>query len=172
MTSCPLKSRKAGQFRLSFRESTTFRTAWRSEVNSNCRYRFLNCQTQHHVKLCDLETSCEALPPRTAFVTRCRFVVEANGAKVDCPQRQNQSRCCSCRTRRTLPLNVATVTPDRNGVPDHEDNSSHVTNYNTTLSSDSFRNRYRQFEFTSLRQRVTANRYPVVASFRVGTATA
>ncbi len=64
------------------------------------------------------------LPPQTAFVTRCRFVVEANGAKVDCPQRQNQSRCCSCRTRRTLPLNVATVTPDRNGVPDHEGNSS------------------------------------------------
>ena len=79
---------------------------------------------QHHVKLCDIEASCEALPPRTAFVTRCRFVVEANGAKVDCPQRQNQSRCCSCRTRRTLPLNVATVTPDRNGVPDHEGDSS------------------------------------------------
>jgi hypothetical protein len=43
-----------------------------------------------------------------------------------------------------------------------------VANYNTTLSSDRFRNRYRQFEFTLLRQRVTANRYPVVAARRVG----
>src|SRR5216683_6321357 len=123
-----------------------------------------------------IETGCEALLPRTAFLARFSFVVGSGGAKMELPlfgtQLQNQSRCCSCRTRRTLPLNVATVTPDRNGVPDHEDNSSHVTNYNTTLSSDSFRNRYRQFEFTSLRQRVTANRYPVVASFRVGTATA
>ena len=32
--------------------------------------------------------------------------------------------------------------------------------------------RDRRFESISLRQRVTANRYPVVASFRVGTATA
>ena len=30
----------------------------------------------------------------------------------------------------------------------------------------------REFEFTPLRQRVPANRYPVVASFRVGAATA
>jgi hypothetical protein len=26
-------------------ESPTCQTLWRSEVNSNCRYRFLNCQT-------------------------------------------------------------------------------------------------------------------------------
>jgi hypothetical protein len=34
-------------------------------------------------------------------------------------------------------LNLATVTPDRNGVPDHEGTRLSVTNYNTTLSSDS-----------------------------------
>jgi hypothetical protein len=34
------------------------------------------------------------------------------------------------------------------------------------LSSEQFRNRYRRFEFTSLRQRVTTNQYPVGASFR------
>jgi hypothetical protein len=34
---------------------------------------------------CDIETSCEALPPRTAFVTRCRFVVEANGCQSGLP---------------------------------------------------------------------------------------
>jgi hypothetical protein len=28
-----------------FRESETLETVWRREVNSNCRYRFLNCQT-------------------------------------------------------------------------------------------------------------------------------
>ena len=38
------------------------------------------------IKLCDIKMNCEALPPWTAFVARFRFVVEANGAKLDCPQ--------------------------------------------------------------------------------------
>src|SRR6266478_9659398 len=34
--------------------------AWRSEVNSNCRYRFLNCQTTASGSLCDIETNCKS----------------------------------------------------------------------------------------------------------------
>ena len=34
-----------GSFAHLSRESGIFETGWRSEVNSNCRYRFLNCQT-------------------------------------------------------------------------------------------------------------------------------
>jgi hypothetical protein len=32
-------------------------TRWRREVNSNFRYRFLNCQTTH-VRICDGQTNC------------------------------------------------------------------------------------------------------------------
>ena len=33
-------------------------TRWRSEVNSNCRYRFLSVRRQRRVIICDAETSC------------------------------------------------------------------------------------------------------------------
>jgi hypothetical protein len=43
------------------------RTEWRSEVNSNCRYRFLKLSYDSIMLGLAIETGCEALLPRTAF---------------------------------------------------------------------------------------------------------
>jgi hypothetical protein len=62
-----------------------------------------------------IEAGCEALLPRTAFWRALVFVVGSGGAKMELPlfgtQLQNQSLCGACR--RSLPLNVATVAPNR-----------------------------------------------------------
>jgi hypothetical protein len=39
------KPRGRGDLARTARESGIFETGWRSEVNSNCRYRFVNSQT-------------------------------------------------------------------------------------------------------------------------------
>ena len=40
---------KCAFFAQVMRESRKLKTRWRSEVNSNCRYRFVNRQTRHQV---------------------------------------------------------------------------------------------------------------------------
>src|SRR6266404_6011986 len=62
-----------------------------------------------------IETGCEAFCPALRFWRALVFVVGSGGAKMELPligtQLQNQSRCGACRRR--LPLNVATVAPNR-----------------------------------------------------------
>jgi hypothetical protein len=52
------ESRRRGIASL-FRRIRNVRDAWRSEVNSNYRYRFVNSQTIARVKLSGIETNCK-----------------------------------------------------------------------------------------------------------------
>src|SRR5579864_9826626 len=95
--------------------------------------------------------------PALRFWRALVFVVGSGGAKMELPlfgtQLQNQSRCGA--RRRRLPLNVATVAPNRHWCFGRSRQLVSASQINTTLSSESLENRYRRFEFTSLRQRVT-----------------
>jgi hypothetical protein len=57
----------AGCFRTLSESTPEIGTRWRSEVNSNCRYRFVNSQTTASVKLCYIETNCKALCAERIF---------------------------------------------------------------------------------------------------------
>src|ERR1700704_5677362 len=80
-------------------------TRWRSEVNSNCRYRFVN--SQHQVKLCDIRDELQS----AVALQRISSALWGAGSdrKLACPfigsLLRHQSRCRSSRTRgRSPPL--------------------------------------------------------------------
>jgi hypothetical protein len=82
----------------------------RSEVNSNCRYRFVKVRRRHQVKLCGIETNCKVLSRCSAFLVRFR-VTGSDQGKMACPfigtLLRHQSRRRSSRTRGMSPSNVA-----------------------------------------------------------------
>jgi hypothetical protein len=49
------------------------KTVWRTEVNSNCRYRFSKLSYDSIMLGFVIETGCEALLPDTAFLARFSF---------------------------------------------------------------------------------------------------
>jgi hypothetical protein len=56
----------AGYFGVWSESAPEIETRWRSEVNSNCRYRFLKLSYDSIMLGLAIETGCEALLPRTA----------------------------------------------------------------------------------------------------------
>jgi hypothetical protein len=95
---------------------------------------------QHHVKLCDRNGFRSVIAPHTflhALGLSLKPAEQDGAAPLIGTQPQNQSRRGSCRTRRTLPLNVATVASNRLGVSGIIAIRLSVPNYNMTLSSDS-----------------------------------
>ena|SRR6266446_5985308 len=91
-------------------ESSETGTRWRSEMNSNCRYRFVNIRRRHQVKVCDIETNCKALSRCSAFLVRFR-ALGATGAKWPALLFESLRDICgrfrSSRTRGRSPSNVA-----------------------------------------------------------------
>jgi hypothetical protein len=56
-----------GLFRRVNESAPEIGTRWWSEVNSYCRYRFVNSQTTHQIKFCDIEMNCKAYRPAAHF---------------------------------------------------------------------------------------------------------
>ena len=63
----------AGYFGVSSKSAPEVETRWRSEVNSNCKYRFSKLSYDSIMLGFVIETGCEALLPDTAFLARFSF---------------------------------------------------------------------------------------------------